>query len=114
MSKLLASKLRHRITLQSIDIAVDPADGSITESWVEVASLVPAEIVPLSGREFLASQSTQAGVSARITIRHTDDIDPSMRILTLDGDIYNIKAILPDPTGQRHLTIMAEQGVNLG
>jgi len=30
-----------------------------------------------------------------------------MRI-THDGNTYNIKAVLPDPTARRHLTLMCE------
>jgi hypothetical protein len=30
------------------------------------------------------------------------------------GIIYNIKAVLPDSTGKRYITLMAELGVNNG
>ena len=36
-----------------------------------------------------------------------------MRV-THDGKAYNIRAVLPDPTLRRHLTLMCESGVNHG
>ena len=44
-----------------------------------------------------AAQATQAGVTAKITIRYQAGIEPDMRV-THDGMTYNIKAVLPDPT----------------
>ena len=77
------------------------------------AFLLPAEIYPMSGREFVAAQSIQAGVNTKITIRWMDGIKPSMRVLHGD-QVYNIRAVLPDPTLRRHITLMCESGANNG
>lgn len=110
--KPLAPRLRHRVTLQRRVTARD-AFGGVTDTWKTVAEHIPAEIVPLSGREFIAAHATQAGVTARITIRWRNDVTAAMRILH-DGAAYNIKAVLPDPTLRRHISLMCEQGVNDG
>ena len=70
-------------------------------------AIVPAEVWPLSGREYIAAQAEQAGVTTRITIRYQAGIEPAMRVLH-DGKAYNIRAVLPDPTLRRHLTLMCE------
>lgn len=102
-------RLRHRITIEAHTITRDEWGGAI-ETWTPLHSNVPAEVVPLSGREFVAASAEQAGVTARITVRYLSDITEAMRIV-FDGATYNIRAILPDPTARRHLTIMVETGV---
>lgn len=112
-----AGALRHRIDIQQLVIDRDD-DGRRTEDWQTIRTsdepeLIPAEIVPLSGREFIAAQAVQAGVNTRITIRWRPGVRAAMRVVH-DGDIYNIKAALPDPTLRRHISLMCETGVNDG
>lgn len=107
----IAHRLRHRVTIERRTQTRDEW-GGVIDSWATVA-IVPAEVYPLSGREFVAAQATQAGVTTKITIRYQAGIEPAMRV-THDGMTYNIKAVLPDPTLRRHLTLMCETGVNNG
>jgi len=113
----LAFKLRHRVDIQAYTTTEDSDTGAVEESFVSILSsddaLIPAEIAPLSGREFVAAQALQAGVNTRITIRWQAGIVPTMRVVH-DGLNYDIKAVLPDPTLRRHLTLMCETGVNNG
>ena len=101
----LAHRLRHRITIEQKTAGAD-AWGQPVETW-ETVAIVPAEVWPMSGREYIAAQAEQAGVTTRITIRYQAGIEPAMRI-THDGRTYNIRAVLPDPTARRHLTLMCE------
>lgn len=103
--------LNKRVSLEARVITRDASGGTI-ETWQPVAT-VWAGIAPLSGREFVAAQSVQAGVTTRITIRWRAGIDASMRLVH-EGLIYNVRAVLPDPTLRRHITLMCEQGVNDG
>lgn len=111
--KPLAHRLRHRVTIQTFTTVQDSNTGAVTDTWADVFADVPAEIYPMSGREFIAAQSIQAGVTTKITIRDIGAVQPRMRV-THGSDIYNIKAVLPDPTLARHLTLMCEVGVNAG
>ena len=111
--KMTAPRLRHRVDIQDFDTVQDSETGAVEETWVDVDTDVPAEIWPMSGREFVAAQSIQAAVNTKITIRYVDGITPRMRVLH-GYDVYNIKAVLPDPTLRRHLTLMCEVGVNEG
>jgi SPP1 family predicted phage head-tail adaptor len=108
---LAAGKLRHRIVLESLTNERDGI-GGVVPTWSTEAGLW-AEIVPLSGREFIAAQATQAGVTTRITIRWRDGVSPEMRIRH-GSVIYNIRAVLPDPSLRQHITLMCETGVNNG
>lgn len=111
-----AGVLRHRVDIEEFGVTLD-SNGAQVEAWDSILTsdepLLPAEIVPLSGREFVAAQAVQAGVTTRITIRWRADVKPAMRVVH-DGDLYNIKAVLPDPTLRTHLTLMCETGVNAG
>lgn len=108
----MAQRLRHRVTIEHVTETRD-ADGGVVTAWATLHSKVPAEIVPLSGREFMAAQAAQAGITARLTIRYMAGITPKMRVVH-GSDIYNIEAVLPDPTLRRHLTLMVSTGVNNG
>lgn len=114
--KMLAPRLRHRVDIQEYTQTQDSETGAVIEVWASILTSndapIPAEIVPMSGREFVASAAVQAGVNTRITIRYLSSVQPSMRIIN-GSDIYNIKAILPDPTLRRYMTLMCEKGVEV-
>lgn len=110
---MLAPRLRHRIDLQIKSTTVDSNYGGETDSWSNLATSVAAEILPLSGREFVAAQAIQSGVTSKVTIRYRNGLTAAMRIVH-GSDIYDIKAVLPDPTLSRHITFLCEVGVNNG
>jgi SPP1 family predicted phage head-tail adaptor len=109
----IAAKLRHRVTFQSPTQAQDPSTGAVTVTWADWLANEPAEVVPISGKEFIQSGATQAGVDTRMTVRWRSGVEPTMRIV-FDGQNYNIHAVLPDPMNRRWLTIMCQRGVNDG
>ena len=110
---MLGPKLRHRVRIEMLNQTGRDAVGGVITEWVVYADRVPAEVVPLSGREFIASGAAQDELSARMTIRFDAGVKASMRVV-FDGDVYDIKAVLPDPTGRRHQTLMCATGVNHG
>lgn len=109
-----AGQLRHRITLQR-PVATQDEWGDPSPSWEDVAT-VAASIESISGREFFSAQQVQADVTTRITIRWRNGIEPAMRITHATAaqqamsppefTIYDIEAILPDPTGRRSIVFM--------
>lgn len=107
-----AGSLRQRITLQQQAETRGP-DGEYLPAWTAFAVNVPASIVPLSGREFISAGEMQGEVSARITIRWMPGVVDTMRVLH-DGTVYTIRAVLPDPTLRRHITLMVGVGVSNG
>ncbi|MGH8431499.1 MAG: phage head closure protein [Solimonas sp.] len=108
-----AGRLRHRIAIQQ-QVKEQDASGNLTTSWAAVADNVPAEMVPLSGRELIAAQATQSEINTRCTIRVLAGVTAAMRVVH-EGAIYNIQAPpLPDPTYKRHLTLMLSGGLSDG
>lgn len=112
MPAVASGDLRHRVELQAYVETVNPNTGTVTKSWETVARPW-AQIVPMSGREFLAAAAEQSEVRGRIVIRHRGDVDASMRVV-YRGKFYNIHAVLPDAeSGVEHLTLMVGEGVRL-
>lgn len=113
---LYSGVLRHRIAIQEQLEDQDSDTGEVTHVWmtVEGMSNVPAEVVFLSAREFIASQATQGEIVARITIRYRAGITNKMRAL-FRGKTYNIRGVLPDPkSGLEWLTLPVSEGLTDG
>lgn len=99
--------LNRRITIQATTETRD-SYGGVSAVWSTVAT-VWASVLPVSGREFFASEASQAEVNYKIVIRRLTSVLPSMRIV-YDGHQYNIRAVLPDQTPSRHMVLMCERG----
>ncbi|MBB4126223.1 SPP1 family predicted phage head-tail adaptor [Xanthomonas translucens] len=80
--------------------------GDEVEAWKTWRDEVPAEVVPLSGKEFIAAGADQATLAARIEIPYLAGVLSTMRVRH-EGREYRITAVLPDATGRDHLTLMA-------
>ena len=107
-----AGKYRHRITLQAFTVVRDPLGGD-TKTWVDWHKDVPAEVVPLSGREFTAASAEHGQVTVRMEIPYLAGVLNTMRV-TFDGQAYAIRAVLPDPTARSHINLMVDSGVSDG
>lgn len=110
---MLAHRLRHRITIQSQTLTQDTTTGENTVSWSAFLADEPAEVVPLSGKEFISAAASQAQVDCRMTIRWQSGVLPTMRVV-FDSQNYQIRAVLPDPSNARWLTLMVQRGVDDG
>ena len=109
-----AGRLRHRITIEQPTETQDATTGAVTVTWAPLWVNVPAEIVPRSGREFLAAQQMQAEVSTLITFRWRAGLDAKMRIRH-GTRIYNPSAFLPDPeAGREYVVAACGEGANNG
>lgn len=92
--KALNRKLRHRITIQSLQTGSDDW-GQPAQTWIVVLAAEPADVRHLSGLETISAEAEISVTRTSIRIRHRDGIVPAMRVLH-DGAIYDIKAVLPD------------------
>ena len=102
-----AGSLRHRVTIQRYELAVDEYGAPLRrESWKGV-STVWASVEAVSGREFFASQQAQSEVTQRIRIRYRPDVTADMRVIH-NGKVFNIVAPLPDNRG-RELVLMCRE-----
>ena len=118
----LAPRLRHRIDIEALQSSIDSetneqgASEWLTVRGSEEPEPFPAAIEAISGREFLAANADQAGITTRITMRRWDGvIAVGMRARDVTTNVaYNIKTVLPDPTLVHHVRLMCESGVNNG
>lgn len=100
-----AGLLRHRINFLSPTRVQDSTTGVIVTTWSTTLSGIPAQVVPVSVKEFIAAAATQSQISARIVIRHRSGLKSDMRI-EHDGKLYDPAGFLTDPeTGRDYLTI---------
>ncbi len=112
MLKVKPSQMRFRVDIQQKQRTID-ANGITSETWVNVATSVPANVYALSGGELVAVAQTVSQYNARITIYKRSDINASMRIV-FDGRNYDIKDIIPDPTNEIYTTLMCKTGFTNG
>lgn len=97
--------MRYRVELQR-NVSNKDGEGFTQNIW-QTEHTVWADIVPVSGREFLQSGTETAEVTFKIYIRYLDGIDADMRV-KCGNDIYLITAVL----GNRRkgmLTLMAKE-----
>lgn len=112
MSGVAAGRLRHWVEIQSVGQGVDPITGGYTEIW-EKFDDVWAEVVMLSGKEFISANAEQSEVGGRVTIRFRQDVDATMRII-YRGQTYQILAVMEDAESMfEHMTLMVSKGVRL-
>lgn len=109
-----AGALRHRVTIEALTVEIDSDDGLQAQYWDAFATMIPAEISPLSGKELIAAQAVQSKVTTRIRIRHRPGVIASMRV-DHRGEKYNINAVIRDPISSiDYMTLMCESGVAEG
>lgn len=116
MKLLDIGRLRHRIAIQERIEVQDSDTGDITYVWETVTGMgsVPAEITPLSAREFQSAASTQSNIIGRIVIRYREGIVAKMRAVH-GSRVYNIEGVLPDmESGIDWLTLPVSAGANNG
>lgn len=77
----LASRLKERVTIQGPSRSADTYGGTDV-TWTEVASVF-ADVQPLLGiaRKRLSGDEVTGIAGYRVTIRHRDDVNASMRLL---------------------------------
>lgn len=114
-----AGRLRNRVRIEKKaihQIKHGPDSGSIVETWdlLNNCKAVPAEIAPLKGREFIASQQLQSQVSSKIIVRYMNGLDNTCRMIKGET-IYNVEYVMVDPKyGSEYLVAYVSSGVNKG
>ena len=97
--------MRYKVELQR-NVSKKDDEGFTQNIW-QTEHTVWADIVPISGREFLQSGTETAEVTFKIYIRYLDGIDADMRV-KCGENIYLLTAVL----GNRRkcmLTLMAKE-----
>jgi SPP1 family predicted phage head-tail adaptor len=106
-----AEELKHRITLQLFTTVVNE-NGFEVETWVDFKTLWAA-VTNLHGREYFAAAAVKAENTVKFTIRYTEGIDESMRIL-FKGKQYNISSVDNIKYANKFIEIKAMEVDNSG
>ena len=100
-----AVRLNKRIRIQAPATGQDEY-GEPLAGWVDVAQ-VWAEVMDLTGRQYVAAGATQNTVQTTVAIRYRAGIDAGMRVLH-GADVYDIEAVLGQD--RRELKLMCKRG----
>ncbi|WP_394887178.1 phage head closure protein [Clostridium butyricum] len=106
-----AEELKHRITFQLFTTVVNE-NGFEVETWVDFKTLWAA-VTNLHGREYFAAAAVKAENTVKFTIRYTEGIDESMRIL-FKGKQYNISSVDNIKYANKFIEIKAMEVDNSG
>jgi len=87
--------------------------GGVVRTPAVFAEGVPAEILPVSGREFFEASQQQSEVTTKITIRYLPGVKAKMRA-RCDDSIFNIAAVMKDRTRRGWMLLYCSEGVNAG
>lgn len=104
-----SGNLKHKISIQSYGETKN-AFGEVTQDFSTFKTAY-ASIVPISGREFLASQAINTELTHKIELRYLKGILPNMRIVFEDR-IFNIQSVINIREANKTLQIMATEVVN--
>ncbi len=107
----LASRLRHRVTLQQ-PVMVSDTGGGYVKTWEDVEELW-AGVEPLNGRDItnerFIDQHVQALVTHRVYMRYREGVTSAMRLLHAGRELY-IHAVVNVEERGILLEILAEEG----
>lgn len=110
----LSQRLNRRVTLQSKTEAQDDTGEVLPGGWTNFVTdgdgAIWAEVLDLTGREFISANAEQSRVQTKVTIRHRAGITTAMRLL-YKGVAYDIKAVLGQDN--RSLLLMCESEANV-
>lgn len=102
-----AGKLKHRITLQRPAVGQDDFGQPLT-GWEVVAANVYANVRFSNGKEFIAGEQLQTGVTASVRIRRRA-VSRDWRVL-YKGVTYAILADLPSADGVYIDLVVRQEG----
>lgn len=110
-----AGKLRRRVTLQQATQEQNEFN-EVETIWTDFAVNVPASVELITGRESFAAQQVQAEVDTKIRLRYRTGVTEIARVLLpvvggspQESQVFDVYAVLPDPTGRRELTLLCKK-----
>lgn len=105
-----AGRLRHRIEIQDYVGLVQDSNGNDVRNYTAFASNVPADIVPMRGRELFAAQQEFSEATVRIEMRYLAGMTDKMRIVH-EGVYYGIVSIVDVEMRHAKFIVYCKAGV---
>lgn len=100
-------KMRRQITIQSVT-SVSDGMGGTTDTPVDVATNIWAEVEPLEGSELLRAQQTGMQRPHTFTIRYRPDVRGSQTVLYASRT-FDIKSIQDPEEKHRELILQTDE-----
>jgi SPP1 family predicted phage head-tail adaptor len=110
---IAAGKLRERVTIKHKVVTGKDAKGADLFTWEVLVDNLPAEVEPLTGREFFAADQAQSSVDLRVRVRFREDITNAMQ-LVWNGQPHDIDSVLRPKANRAFLELMCMSGVHDG
>ena len=104
-------QLRHRVTFQAYDGAVDAYGDPMPEDdahWTPVAT-VSASIDALRGRDFFAAEQAQSEVTHKLICRYRAGITSAMRIVMGDRRFDIVPPVRDPEERHQYLVLMVKE-----
>lgn len=116
-----AGAYRRRVDIEQ-QVQTKDSTGSVVPTWSALWKAVPCSINQFQGRgkEGFAAQQVQADVEWKIAFRWRPGLDASMRCVEYfdaartTSTVYNVEAVLPDPTNRRQITLLCRTRLSEG
>ena len=108
---VIAQRLRKKITIQNVTESKD-SYGQPIETWSTYA-IRYADVVPSSGREYVAAQQRYAEEITLLKVRYdslTKNIVPKMRV-KYGTRILNIEAAINEQELNKHINLLCREPV---
>lgn len=106
--KTLASRLRHRITVQKLTESRGSV-GEVLETWADYAT-TRASVEPLIGREYYQAMQEQTENKVKFRVRYSaalNSINPRDYRISWDNNTYDIEAKINVFEQNKEILIMA-------
>ena len=101
-------KMRHRVEVQRPVYTADTA-GQMIETWVKVGDYW-ADVMPLSGREFLQAEAVEANITTKVRMRYLEGLLVTDRII-YDNRILEINSIINTSERDREIFVLCQETV---
>jgi len=98
--------LNRQVVIKSRTAGED-ADGQPLETWTVTVATVWADIRYLSGTETIKGGAETSTAKASIRLNYRTNLTTDMRVV-YGSTVFQIKAILPDASGQNWLDLACE------
>lgn len=102
--------MRHTVTVLQKSV-VRTASGAETVTWTAFASDIPAEVVPIGGREFVTLRAAQSDISIRFRIRYLAGVTSAMKV-RWQGVDYDIRESINVAAKGEQLEILCTGAAN--
>ncbi len=84
-----AGRLSHRVTVLQ-KASTRSSTGAEVTTWSAVEQNIPAEVIPIAGKEYVALRQAQSDITVRFRMRYLAGVNSAMRV-RWQGEDYDIR-----------------------